>query len=120
MTTQIIFAGISFLLMVITGVVLSRLGRPLNKAVFAFHKIFSLLTIVLLVLVALPHLKVVEWGSTLMIAALLSGAMLLVSFVSGALLSFENVMPKFVTIIHRISSVMVIVNTIATAWMMLT
>jgi len=118
MTTQIIFAGISFLLMVITGVVLSRLGRPLNKAVFAFHKIFSLLTIVLLVLAALPHLKIVGWGSTLMITALLAGAMLLISFVSGALLSFEKVMPKFVTIIHRISSLLVIISTVVTVWLM--
>jgi hypothetical protein len=119
MITTLIFTGISFLLMVITGVIVSRLGKPLHKTIFAFHKIFSLLSIILLVLVALPYLKAENWGSLLMIASMITAVMFLLSFVSGAFLSGEKEMPKFVTYLHRISSAMVIVSTLVTTWMIL-
>jgi hypothetical protein len=116
---RIAVTGIAFLLMLITGVVLTRKGKPLNKTVFAFHKIFSLLTIVLLIWVALPYLKAEGNSSQLIIAAIITAGVILVSFVSGALLNFEKVMPQFVTIIHRISSALVVVTTLITGWLIL-
>lgn len=119
MTTLLIFTGISFVLMIITGVILSRIGHPYHKTVFAFHKIFSLLSMVLLIWVAIPYLKPEPRGSLFMIASYITGGMLLVSFVSGVLLSFEKVISKYVTYIHRLSTAMMIICTLVTTWMIL-
>jgi hypothetical protein len=119
MTSKFIIIGIAFLLMVITGVVLSRLGHPLNKTLFAFHKIFTLLFIGLLVWLALPVLQVEPAGSNLLKAAIISGCLIVLAFISGALLSFEKVMPPFVTNIHRVLSLLVVLSTLTTGWLML-
>ncbi len=118
LSSKIVFASIAFILMIISGIILSRLGHPLNKILFAFHKIFSLATIVLLVMVAISFLKLDERNLKILSLFYVAAGVLLISFISGALLSFEKVMPPFVTIIHRISSVLVVITVLVAGWSM--
>jgi hypothetical protein len=48
---KIILAGVLFILSIIIGIVLSRLGRPLNPMVSAIHKLLALASLVFLVIV---------------------------------------------------------------------
>ena len=48
LSSKVAYAGIGFLLTLISGVVLSKMGRPLNSAVFGAHKIIAVGTIVLI------------------------------------------------------------------------
>jgi hypothetical protein len=119
MFIQLLITGILFLLMIFSGVILSRKGRPYKKGLFTLHKLFTLVTIVLMIISLVNYLKVASSGTLLIAAIIITLAMILISFVTGVLLSFEKEMPSFVTKTHRVSSALVIVTVIVTIWMIL-
>ena len=102
LSSKITYAGIGFLLTLVSGIVLSKLGRPLNSAVFGAHKIIAVGTIVLIglnirdlsQLVGLQEVpSALVWGT---------GLLLLVLVVSGSLLSFDKLVVPITLRVHQI------------------
>jgi hypothetical protein len=101
---------LSLLLAMGFGIWLSRLGRPLNGIVFAFHKILSIAAIVLWVTNMIYLQKNV--GLLTLEAWFLGMTALLFLFaiISGALLSFDRTSTSAVMISHRVSAILVFVS----------
>ena len=102
LSSKVAYAGIGFLLTLISGVVLSKMGRPLNSAVFGAHKIIAVGTIVLIGLNIRDLAQVV--GLQAVHPALIwgTGLLLLVLVVSGSLLSFDKLVLPLTLRVHQI------------------
>ena len=102
LSSKVIYAGVGFLLTLISGVVLSKMGRPLNSAVFGAHKIIAVGTIVLIGLNIRDLAQVV--GLQAVHPALIwgTGLLLLVLVVSGSLLSFDKLVLPITLRVHQI------------------
>lgn len=102
LSSKIAYAGIGFLLTLVSGIVLSKLGRPLNSAVFGAHKIIAVGTIVLIGLNIRDLLHIV--GLQAVSPALIwgTGLLLLALVVSGSLLSFEKLVVPITLRVHQI------------------
>ena len=102
LSSKVIYAGVGFLLTLISGVVLSKMGRPLNSAVFGAHKIIAVGTIVLIGLNIRDLAQVV--GLQAVHPALIwgTGLLLLALVVSGSLLSFDKLVLPITLRVHQI------------------
>ena len=101
--TQFAAPGIAFLLTLISGLWLSRAGKPLNVAIFNIHKLIALAAVVLAVIQTRSVLKTVE-AQVVMIALLgIIGLAVVALFVTGALMSMNK--PAYGTLltIHNIA-----------------
>ena len=102
LSSKVAYAGIGFLLTLISGVVLSKMGRPLNSAVFGAHKIIAVGTIVLIGLNIRDLAQVV--GLQAVHPALIwgTGLLLLALVVSGSLLSFDKLVLPITLRVHQV------------------
>ena len=114
MDSKIIISGILILLLLVSGMWLSLLGRPLNTIVFSLHKIVAIAAVVLVILAVLNLTKGIDlrvpetWG------IILSGLFLLLALVSGGLLSFESLVNNFTRMIHKLTPYLFVASIILT------
>ncbi len=78
------------LLAVVSGVVTTSLGRPLNMVVSTVHKLLALAAIVFAVLLALDVLKATGNGALAIAVTVSAGALLLALLATGAVLSTDK------------------------------
>lgn len=110
--SPLIIAGlILFILTILSGFWLGKLGRPLNVILFNIHKISALTAIVLMILGFVRLLKSGTIATQLQIVFIISGISLLLTLVTGGLLSFDKFDKKFFALVHRFSSFLVLVLT---------
>ena len=101
--SKLIVSGILFLLMIITGVILSRSGKPYGTGLVTLHKLFSIAALVVVILAFVQQMKAAPnplW--TLM--AILGGVLFVAAIASGALLTGEKTMPDWISLIHKLST----------------
>lgn len=91
-----------FIISVVMGFILSRMGRPLNTPIFTLHKMLGLASAVLGVMFFKATLKNASF-----IPAILSAIFVLCIFVTGGLLSFEKPINKFILYLHAFSPIAV-------------
>jgi hypothetical protein len=102
-TTKLIIAGILGILTLISGVVLSNTGRPLNSVIFNLHKLIAVAMIVLIVISVVQLAKAGETKALIeLIAIVITGALFLALVATGGMLSFERQWPALVLKIHQI------------------
>lgn len=102
LSSKIIYAGIGFLLTLISGVALSRVGRPLNSAIFTIHKLIAVGTIILIGLNIRDLYQVVNLHALHPALIVITGLLFLALVVSGALLSFDKLVMPATLRIHQI------------------
>ena len=101
--SKLIVSGILFLLMIITGVILSRSGKPYGTGLVTLHKLFSIAALVVVILAFVQQMKAAPnplW--TLM--AILGGVLFVAAIASGALLTGEKTMPDWISLVHKLST----------------
>ncbi|HOO32892.1 MAG TPA: hypothetical protein PK466_12740 [Thermotogota bacterium] len=104
-----IFGGLILIVLVaVTGIVLSHMGRPLNTAVFTIHKLIALGFVIFSVVGFINLIKGSEAVDpllkTLLIVAACSAVLL---FVTGGLLSFDKFAKKFIVVFHAVLTAVV-------------
>ena len=110
MDPKLIISGILFLFLILSGMWLNLMGRPLNTIVFSLHKIIAISTIVLLVLSILNLQKGKVLQQFEIWAIVLSGLFILMAFVSGGLLSFETRVNNFTLMVHKLAPYVALVS----------
>lgn len=101
--TKLIVAGVLAVLTLITGVVLSNAGRPLNSALFNVHKIISVVMIALVIIGVIQLYKVAEAKAMLELGMIILTIVFFVALVAtGGMLSFEREWPAVVLKIHQV------------------
>lgn len=101
--------GILFFLTIITGFWLSNSGKPLNKIIFNIHKLIALLTVIFMIILFYNIFKNFEINFTLLTLIVVVGLLIIVLFITGALLSFDKPVNKLILSIHGITPIIVVI-----------
>lgn len=103
MTTKLIYAAVLGVLTLISGVLLSKAGRPLNPALFNIHKIIAVVTIVLIIMSVVKLYKVEETKAMIDLGMIiLTGMFFLALVATGGMLCFEREWPSVILKIHQV------------------
>jgi hypothetical protein len=120
-TTWVIVTGVglSFVLIFLSGIWLSHVGKPYSTGVFTIHKLVGLAVGVLLaVMVYQTHratpLSLVEIAAIVLTVLLFMGTV-----VAGGLLSVDMEVPAFVQKLHLIIPVLTVLSTTGTLYLLL-
>ena len=120
LTTKLIFAGALFLFTLISGVIVSHSGRPLNIWLVSVHKLIAIGTVVL-VGVAINQLYKTAEGKVIVEISLIiiSGILSLALIATGALLTREEMqLPEIVLTIHKMTPLMALVSSTLTVYLL--
>lgn len=115
---RILSAGILFLLVIASGMWLTRSGRPLNTAIFTVHKLIALACMILMIVIARILGKGAVLSLVIITALFFTFLFFIVMFATGAVLSFEKPAPGFVLLFHRLISVLTLVSSVITVWLL--
>ena len=110
-TLRITGIGLLFLLMILSGIWLTKTGKPYNPVLFNVHKILSLAAVVLAGIQAYALFRQVDTGSLEATLLILAAALFLVLIVSGGLLKEDFRIHDLLRIVHRITPVLAIAIT---------
>jgi hypothetical protein len=105
-TARAITAGLFFLLIFLSGIWLSRAGRPLNVAISTVHKLISLAAGIFLLMTIRQRHQVVPLNTSEWIGILFTGLCFLGTVASGGFLSSDKPMPVAVLRVHQIVPVL--------------
>lgn len=100
--TKSISGGLLTILIVISGILLRRSGKPYKTSIITIHKITVVGVIVLVILIYIQHLKVMQFSGFGLFLSIFSYIFLLIAFISGVLLSFDKFF--YIRLLHRVSS----------------
>jgi hypothetical protein len=118
-TVRAIIAGLSFVLIFLSGLWLSRTGRPLNVGISTVHKLISLAAGIYLLVTITQRNQVVPLNTTEWSAIVVTGLCFLVTVASGGFLSADKPMPVAVLRVHQVGSVLATLSSAATLYLVL-
>jgi len=107
-SSKISYCGLGFVLTLISGIVLSKSGRPLNSAIFAVHKLSAVGTAILIILIIRDFAKTVDMQLIYAIILGIIALLFLALFVSGSLLSFDRTAVQPILRIHQIAPLLAV------------
>jgi len=110
MASKIILIGALFIIIIASGLWLSRMGRPLNTTVFSIHKIVSVGVFVWIVIMMYRFPKGLDLPQYYTIIFAVAGFSGFLVFISGVLLSFDKFENVFTTAIHKISAILLVIS----------
>jgi heme A synthase len=119
MYSKLIIAGVSFLLILLSGFWLSGTGRPLNSILLTVHKLISVAAVVYLIVNVIKVHRTTPLSPFEIGLSLASLLFFLVMVATGGLLSTAKTMPVFVHKIHQIMPYVVILTTSITLYQLL-
>lgn len=115
--SRLILVGLCFLFIVVSGLWLSRRGRPLHVGLSAVHKLFSLGAGIYLLVLVVQHSRANPLGAAALSATVATGLCFLVAVASGGFLSFEREMPVAILRVHQIIPALTILSSAATLYL---
>jgi len=115
---NLLFAGLGFVVIILTGFGLRRLGQPFPVVILSVHKLVVAATFIFLEktvpgLARLSLLGRVEWS-----AAIVAGSFFLLAVGSGGWLSWGKGMPAWVRALHFIMSFLTVISTAALLYLL--
>jgi len=119
MDSKLIISGILFFFLLVSGMWLSLLGRPLNMILFNVHKIIAIAVIVVLAFFILKLIKNMNLQPLELWFLVLSGIFLILAFASGAILSFEGLVNNFTRMVHKLMPYLAVVSMTITVLLLL-
>lgn len=118
-SVRAVVAGLFFLLILLSGVRLSRAGRPLNVGISTIHKLISLAAGVFLLVTIYQRNEVVPLRVTEWIVIVVTGLCFAGTVASGGLLSSEKQMPVAVLRVHQVVPVLTVLASGVTLYLLL-
>ena len=118
-TVRAVAAGLLLFLVFLTGIWLSRKGRPLNMGISTLHKLVGLAAGALLLVTIYQRNGVVPLNETEWIAIVVTGLCFLGTVISGALLTSEDPRPVAVLRVHLVVPVQTVLSSGATLYLLL-
>ena len=120
-TWQIRVAGVvlSFVLIILSGIWLSHLGKPYNTGVFAVHKLVGVAVGVLLGVMVFQAHKATPLDMVQIVAIVITVLLFIGTVAAGSLLSIDLEVPAFVQRLHQFLPVLTALSTAATLYLLL-
>ena len=85
---RLISTGILFVLIVFSGIFLTRSGRPLNAIVFAVHKLIALACLIMMILIIRALAKDAAMNPAIIVASVCTALFFVIMFATGAVQNF--------------------------------
>ena len=102
--TKSIITAILTIILILSGIILKKSGEPYKTGIFTIHKLSVAATIIFVILIYVQHLKMLHFEGLGMILFMVSNIILVISFITGSLLSFEKIISYKLKIVHRVLS----------------
>ena len=109
---------LSFILMIISGIWMSKTGKPYHTAVFTVHKLSAVLMVIFTVILILDINKNRGITNFEWILFIFTGLFFLLSFITGALMSFEKPVKAIISITHKIMPYFILVAAILSVFIL--
>jgi hypothetical protein len=107
--SRFIIPGIVFVLTLVSGVWLSRSGKPLNTGIFTVHKLIALGAVVATAIQTYNALKSADTQAILIALIIVIGLCVVALFVTGALMSANKPPYSVLLLIHKLSLLAVLI-----------
>lgn len=114
MAAQLIISGIIFIFILISGIWLSNLGKPYGTILFTIHKLIALAFIVYVFIISKKLFKTLELNLALWIFIVGAAISVILIIVTGGILSNNEDVKNSLVIVHKISSVVLLLS--LTGW----
>jgi hypothetical protein len=109
--SQVLVAGLFFLLVFLSGAWLSRSGRPLNTIRLTVHKLISLATAAFLIVTVHRINQSAGLSANEQAAVAITGLLLLGTVATGGLLSTGKTTPTVVLRLHQVTPFLTVLAT---------
>ena len=120
LTSKLAVSSVLFLLTLVSGVAVSKAGRPLNSGLFAIHKIVAVSMIIIIIIAARQFFKSGNTAVLLELTTLiLTGLFFLSLVVTGGFLSFEMALPSVVLKVHQVAPVLFLATSVLTVYLLI-
>jgi len=116
---RVVGAGLFFLFIFLSGIWLSRSGKPLNGLILTIHKLISLAAGIFLIITLYWMNQAAPLGATELIAVVVTALFFLGTVVFGGLLSTGKPMPPAILRMHQILPFLTVLSTAVTLYLLL-
>ena len=119
-TSKLVVAGILFLFTQISGVIVSRSGRPFSIGLVTLHKLIAVGTVVLIGMAVNQLFKTSDGKLIIeMSVMIISAIMFLALIATGALLTREEMkLPEIVLNIHKVVPMLALISSTVTIFLL--
>lgn len=111
-TLRITGIGLLFVLMIFSGIWLTKTGKPYNPVLFNLHKILSLVAVVLAGIQTYALFRQVDTGSLEATLLILAAGLFLILIISGGLLNEDFKIYDLLRTVHRITPLLAVAITV--------
>lgn len=118
-TVRVAGVGLSFVLILLSGIWLSRGGKPYGTGIFTIHKLVGLAVGVLLAVMVYQTNKATALGLSQIAAIVVTVLFFIGTVVAGGLLSIDMEVPGVVRRLHQILPALTVLSTAGTLWLLL-
>jgi len=112
--------GIVFLLTLVFGFWLSKVGKPYNGLLFNIHKLIALGTVVITAMQIYKMLANSETETLIAILIIITGLCVVALFASGAFMSIGNLNYQIMKTIHNIAPIPMVIVMALTIYLLFT
>jgi len=105
MLSNLLIPGIAFLLTIVFGFWLSKVGKPYNVALFNVHKLIALGAVIAAGIKVVGLLKSVDLQTALILLLVVVVLCVIALFASGALMSMNKLDYGLMLTIHRVAAI---------------
>jgi hypothetical protein len=116
---RLLFAGLSFLIVLASGVWLTRAGKPYSGILLNAHKLIALAGVVLLALFVRRWVRSDPFTAIQLAVVVATGVLLVASIATGGLVSVDRPVSRAVLILHRVLPFVSLVAAVATLVLLL-
>jgi hypothetical protein len=116
---RVVGTGLFFLAIFLTGVRLTRSGKPYSMIVLTIHKLISLAAVVFLAITMYQINQVSKLSAIELTAGVVTGLFFLGTTVTGGLLSTDKPMPGVILRLHQITPLLTVLSTAVTLYLLL-
>jgi hypothetical protein len=119
-TSKLVIAGILFLFTLISGVIVSRSGRPLSIGLVTVHKLIAVGTVVLIGMAVNQLYKTVDGKAFIETSIIIISALLFLALIAtGAFLTREEMqLPEMVLKIHQVAPLLALISSTVTVYLL--
>jgi hypothetical protein len=114
-----IIAGLLFLFVFLSGIWLSRTGRPLNVGISTAHKLISLAAGILLLVTIYQRNRLLPLSALEWIAIVFTGLCFMGNVASGGFLSTDKPAPVALLRVHQVVPVLTLLSSAVTLYLVL-
>jgi hypothetical protein len=118
-TARAVAMGLFLVLIILSGLWLSRTGRPLNVGISTLHKLISLAAGIYLLVTVIQRHRTLPLGPAQWIAVVATGLCFLAMVATGGLLALDKPAPVAILRVHQIVPALTALSTGASLYLLL-